>query len=449
MQKIVIIGAGLTGLSTAYHLEKQGITSYEIYEKQTEIGGLTRSVSEQGFTFDYTGHFLHSNNEYFSSFLSTLFGKNELQSITRNAQVFTHNRYLPYPFQTNLAKLPSHVIAHCLESFIKKPGSTYTPHTFKQWLLKAFGKGMCSEFFYPYNTKLLQYPLSKIMPEQGGRFIPTIKLEDIIKNFSPNEIQNHGYNSTFLYPKQNGICQLPNKIQSQISTKIQLNHSVEAIDSRSKKIRFSNGTSTSYDILVTTMPLKPLLEITAFSSNSSLGDQTQQLHYNTVVNLNLGINRPNFSDKHWIYFPEQQFSFYRIGFWNAISNHLAPKNKSSLFAEMSMMHPTQKEITKKVTLAKKQLLSLLQLQESDICFEKILTLDHAYVIYNEWRKKNLPTLLTTLANKDIHSIGRFGEWKYSSMQEAILDGQLMAQKINAQISLPAHTLEQELKGYTV
>jgi hypothetical protein len=113
------------------------------------------------------------------------------------------------------------------------------------------------------------------------------------------------------------------------------------------------------------------------------------------------------------------------------------------------MQPTQKDIAKKVCLAKKQLLSLLHLQESDLCFEKILTLDHAYVIYNEWRKHNLPRLLTSLADKDIHSIGRFGEWKYSSMQEAILDGQLMAQKISTRLSVSRQAITEHSKGNVV
>ncbi|MBM3894038.1 hypothetical protein FJ366_00345 [Candidatus Dependentiae bacterium] len=438
MQKIVIIGAGLTGLSAAYHLEKSGITSYEIYEKQPTIGGLTRSVCENGFTVDYTGHFLHSNNEYFSTFLATLFGPAELQSITRNAHVFMHNRYLAYPFQTNLKNLPTNIIAQCIESFIKKPGNTYTPKTFKQWLLKAFGKGMCSEFFYPYNSKILQFPLSKIMPEQGGRFIPTIKLEDIIKNFSHQESSSLGYNSSFLYPRENGIALLPNRIESKLTSKIHCNHSVELINSKQKKIYFSNGSSTIYDILIATMPLDTLLKSTTFSSDSNLEIQSSNLYCNTVINLNLGINKPNFNDKHWIYFPEKKFSFYRIGFWNAISAHMAPKNKSSLFAEMSLMKPKKKDIDKKVISAKKELLTLLKLNQSDICFEKTLMLDHAYVIYNDWRKNNLSTLLTSLEKNNIFSIGRFGEWKYSSMQEAVLDGQKAAEKIYTQTT-PSRT----------
>ena len=69
MAKVIIIGAGLTGLSAAYHLEKKGFNDYLIVEKEDSPGGLCRSIKQDGFTFDYTGHLLHSNNAYFSEFL--------------------------------------------------------------------------------------------------------------------------------------------------------------------------------------------------------------------------------------------------------------------------------------------------------------------------------------------------------------------------------------------
>ena len=53
---ILIVGAGLAGLSTAFHLK--GLP-YRIFEKEKEIGGLCRSYQIDGFTFDLTGHLLH------------------------------------------------------------------------------------------------------------------------------------------------------------------------------------------------------------------------------------------------------------------------------------------------------------------------------------------------------------------------------------------------------
>jgi UDP-galactopyranose mutase len=56
---IAILGAGLAGLSTGYYLEKAGRKDYAIFEKYKVVGGTCRSEKVDGFTFDYTGHFLH------------------------------------------------------------------------------------------------------------------------------------------------------------------------------------------------------------------------------------------------------------------------------------------------------------------------------------------------------------------------------------------------------
>ena len=120
MAKIVIIGAGLTGLSAAYHLEKKGFFDYKIFEKDASPGGLCRSVYQDGFTFDYTGHLLHISDPYFQSFVNTVVGMETLNSVHRRSFVYSHNVYTHYPFQVNLFGLPPATIAECIEGFVLK-----------------------------------------------------------------------------------------------------------------------------------------------------------------------------------------------------------------------------------------------------------------------------------------------------------------------------------------
>lgn len=441
MQRVVIIGAGLTGLSAAYHVQVAGSSSYDLYEQHETVGGLTRSVQENGFTFDYTGHFLHSNNAYFSEFLTALFHGTDLEAITRRAFIFSHGTYTSYPFQTNLSGLPLDVICECIEGFTRK-STKAAPKNFREWLLKGFGKGMCKHFFFPYNKKILSYPLHKAMPEQGGRFVPNTSLSDIMKHLtSPTGPSHAGYNPHFLYPKTGGIQELANRLATKLTQRLLTQHTVASIDPYKKTVLFSNGKQANYDVLISTMPLDKLLEVTTFGSSSSLSHQRNNLVCNTVINLNLGVNRPTVNDKHWIYFPEKKYSFYRLGFWSAISQSMAPQGSSSLYGEVSLLNPTEQEINRKLKRAKREIMALFGINNNEICMEKILTLNHAYVIYNQWRKDNLETLLSTLSDQfGIYSVGRFGGWKYSSMQEAILDGQNVAQEIEKRFSL-AHPLK--------
>ena len=72
VSRVVILGAGLTGLSAAYHFEKNNFFDFKIFEQESTCGGLARSVKHKHFTFDFTGHFLHCNNNYFSHFRTSL-----------------------------------------------------------------------------------------------------------------------------------------------------------------------------------------------------------------------------------------------------------------------------------------------------------------------------------------------------------------------------------------
>ena len=120
MAQIVILGAGLTGLSTAYHLEKKGFFDYKLFEKELEIGGLCRSISQDNFTFDFTGHLLHINDPYFLNFVKTVANLHQFSTVTRKSFIYSHNVHTRYPFQINLYGLPEKVINDCIEGFVRK-----------------------------------------------------------------------------------------------------------------------------------------------------------------------------------------------------------------------------------------------------------------------------------------------------------------------------------------
>ena len=111
MADIVIIGAGLTGLSTAYHLEQAGFFDYKIFEKEATPGGLCRSVEQDGFTFDYTGHLLHTSDNYFRTLLENIVGLDTMNTIKRRSFIYSQGCYTRYPYQINLYGLPPETIA--------------------------------------------------------------------------------------------------------------------------------------------------------------------------------------------------------------------------------------------------------------------------------------------------------------------------------------------------
>lgn len=435
--KIVIIGAGLTGISTAYHLEQRGFYEYELYEKEDVVGGLCRSVQQDGFTFDFTGHLLHTSDDYFKNLLTSIVGLDQFNAINRRSYIYSHSTYTRYPFQINLHGLPPNIIADCIEGYLAKDKLKIKPYNFYNWVLKNFGKGIAENFFFGYQRKIFDYSLRKISPTWMGRFVPQTSLRQMIIGATQAEPDaTVGYNANFLYPKRGGIQSWVTKLADTITNKIYTQHTVKKIDMRSKTILFTNGHVTHYDQLISTMPLDILLKLAHEPSATNLQQARKRLLCNAVVNFNLGINRPNVSEKHWIYFPENRYPFYRVGFYHNFSEHMAPAGCSSLYGEFAYMTRSPHKIEQRLAASLDSIKKLLQINDSDIITQKVMTIDHAYVIYDFWREKHLPALHAKLNTYDIHSIGRYGAWKYSSMQEAVLEGKQIAQQLTV---MPART----------
>ncbi len=437
MVKVLIAGSGLTGLSAAYHLEKKATFDVSIVEKLSVPGGLLRSETVSGFTFDHTGHYLHINDEYFRYFLETVFGFAQLQTIERKAAVYNNQVLVEYPYQMHLYGQPLSVIIDCIEGFMKRSDRYKNPATFYQWVLKYFGKGFGEHFFFPFNGKLLAYDVKKIHPSWTGRFVPKIELDNLLQGALTNKKTTAGYNSNFFYPKQGGISGLITALIKRLFSPIAYEHEVVEVNVDLKKVFFANGTVKSYDYFISTMPLNILLKKLKGHAVDKISLASRKLLCNTVINYNIGVDYHIPCDQHWIYFPERAYRAYRVGFWSNVSRSLAPEGSSSLYGECSFLPGRITEDGKKRLRdeAIAQTCKVFDIPSQSIIMQKNLVLEHAYVIYDAWRERNLTSLLAQLKEWNIYSIGRFGEWKYSSMQEAVLDGRSVVDMIEADLAL--------------
>jgi len=430
MAKIVIIGAGLTGLSAAYHLEQQGFYDYKLFEKENVIGGLCKSVYQDGFTFDFTGHLLHISDPYFQGLIKQIVGVENLNKIIRKSFIYSHEVYTPYPYQINLHGLPIEVITDCIQGFVTIAKSRKKPKKYYQWVLQNFGTGFWKHFFFPYQRKLFDYDARKLSASWTSRFVPKTSLKQIIEGaIKPNNTSQVGYNASFFYPKQGGIFYWVNKLAKQLKNKIHTNFYVKTVDLKNKLIIFENGDFERFDTLISTIPLDILLKSIKEKPHIQLKQAAKKLLCNSVVNFNLGVFKQDISDKHWIYFPQKNVPFYRLGFYHNFSTAMAPKGCSCVYGEFSHVKKSKKFVSAKLKSSLKSAKDLLRISDTDILTEKIINIPHAYVIYDFWREKNIKSIHKRLHENKIHSIGRYGEWKYSSMQEAILDGKNMADKL--------------------
>ncbi len=446
MAEIVILGAGLTGLSCAYHLEKKGFFNFKIFEKNSSPGGLLRSFNQNNFTFDFTGHLLHINNDYFFNFINSISNIDNFNLVERNTAIYINKNLTPYPIQINLSGLSKNIIINSIYGFINRKKQIKQPQNYYQWILKHFGSGLGKHFFFPYNKKILSYNVKKITPSWTGRFVPKTDLKTMLKAaLGKNIVKNVGYNFQFYYPKSGGIEFLIKQLLKKLKCPIYTNYRAEKIDLKNKIIYFTNGHKEKFEKLINTIPLNCFLKSLKEKSNTTFKNAANKLLCNSVINFNLGFNTRNIGNKHWIYYPEKKYPFYRIGFWHNINKNSTPTNYTAIYGETSYLPKTKtkKQIYNLTEKSIKKSLNVLELKKSNIITQKILHIPHAYVIYNFWREKNLKKLLKRLKELSVYTIGRYGEWKYSSMQEAVLDSKKVVDELLSPpnyLKIPARTL---------
>lgn len=116
--RIVIIGAGPTGLGAAHRLAELGHANWSIFERADHVGGLASSVVDpHGFIWDHGGHVMFSHYAYFDELVEKMLGA-DYDEHMREAWVWIHGRFVPYPFQNNIHRLPPDVFLDCIMGII-------------------------------------------------------------------------------------------------------------------------------------------------------------------------------------------------------------------------------------------------------------------------------------------------------------------------------------------
>ncbi|MCK5559365.1 MAG: NAD(P)-binding protein [Thermoplasmata archaeon] len=112
----VVLGAGLAGLSSAYHL-KTG--NYVVLEKENHVGGLCASKIVDAYIFDFGTHTFFTQDQSVRELLAKLL-PNLLISHIRAAYVYMDGVYIKYPFETNLVALPTEIKGECIQGIKRR-----------------------------------------------------------------------------------------------------------------------------------------------------------------------------------------------------------------------------------------------------------------------------------------------------------------------------------------
>ena len=430
-KKIVIIGAGPTGLGAAYRLTELGFKNWIIYEKNNYVGGLSASfVDAKGFTWDIGGHIIFSHYKYFDKLIDKLL-RGEYIEHSRKSWIRIKDKWIPYPFQNNIKYLDKDQILECLIGLYECGGRIYatnSPNNFKEWIYATFGKGISKYFMIPYNEKIWATPLELIDKHWIAERVSVVDFKRVLENvILDKDDVSWGPNSTFKFPLYGGTGGLFNKLLPTIKSNLKLECELSEIDIEKKVLKFKNGLEDNYEILINTSPLNNLI-CCIKNVDSKLLEASNELQYVGVYIVGIGIKEKCPSKKCWMYFPENNSPFYRVTYFSNYSpNNVPSGDYYSLMCETS--YSQYKKIDKD-SMIKETIQGLINtgmINDKDkdkIVSTYLIDTQYAYPVPTIKRDNALHNIQPCLEEKGIYSRGRFGAWKYEvgNMDHSVMQG---------------------------
>jgi protoporphyrinogen oxidase len=432
-RRLVIIGAGPTGLGAAWRLRELGERDFVVLDAASEPGGLARSFrDERGFTWDLGGHVLFSHYPYFDAALRTAVGEGGWYHHQREAWARMYGAWVPYPVQNNLRHLPREVLVKCVQGLVRAArGGGERPENFAQWIDATFGAGLAEEFMLPYNFKVWAYPPESMSWSWIAERVAVTDLERVLTHvLLEKDDVSWGPNNTFQFPKEGGTGAVWRAVAKRVGPEhLRLGARVSAVDLQRRVVTLSDGEDLRYDALISTMPIDRLLSVMEPRDELARGEASRLVHSSThVVGLGLeGGPPPSLATKCWMYFPEGNTPFYRATvFSNYSPAHVPdPKRYWSLMTETS-------ESPQKPVLAARlvddtingAIASGLIESRAQVASVWAHRMEYGYPTPSLERDAHLARLLPALERHDVFSRGRFGAWKYevSNQDHSFMQG---------------------------
>lgn len=436
MPKAVILGAGITGLTTAWKLAENG-TDVLVIEREPFIGGMATTFAHKDYRLDLGPHKLFTLLEIPQREMVKLFGADELLAIPKKSRIRLRGKYLKFPvaLKDALFRLgplmgirlgTSYFWSAISGRLIKRTDGSYS-----DWIRNRFGSQIYKLIFAPMARKTWGAP--EVMSSDLARTrvaIPSL-LELLRQMLFPNRKGRVISAERFLYPKE-GIVAVSQKMAEAIRAcggRVLLSVEPTAAilrEGRIAELHFSNGETVELqpgDNLISTIPFQRLLSILSPAPADEIVQTANRLQYRQLILFYAVVNRDRLIDDNWIFFPESRYRFNRIFEQKAFSSDMVPQGKTVLCVEIPCSH---QEAIWSWSDAELSVDILASLEEAELLtsneVEEVFTrrISEAYPLYDlDYRLKMEKVFNWLDGIPNLYSVGRQGSFSYTGMMDSM------------------------------
>jgi len=445
-ERALIVGAGITGLSTAYFLAKKGIGSL-VVERRPNIGGMAVPVEVGGVRMWQGVHLLHASSKENRALVEELarLMRPDCLLVRPSAKVFYGGYYLSYPLvlQELVARFGFRtLVASTLHGFsfaFEKKALNPTFESFEDVARRAFGEQVYRMFFADYTRKLLGVEAKEIDAEWALKRLPLPSFRRLIKGLLPwagfRGASAHDMTGEAQFVGEDGMTSLVTGLVQACKEKLTLALNCEVTEIHWGKngvekvvVRKEDGKHEEFSdvFVVSTMPLPSLLRCLVPRPPQDVETASSKLRFRGVTFVGFVFeNRPSLKSD-WVYVQEESFVFNRIGDISRFTRN------PLLVAEVS----EERAIRVGGYLVEKVLYDLRRLPGlenlGNPSWVGVTKESFAYPLWHRGFRKDLEKVFAFLASiNGLYSIGRQGAFEYLNMDECARMAQDLVSKVIA------------------
>jgi protoporphyrinogen oxidase len=452
---ILILGAGLSGISCSYHLNHDCV----VIEKNNHAGGhiFSRKINE--FIWDEGPHVSFTKNQYVKDLLALSLDNEFLEYPVFPVNYYKGN-WVPHPAQSNLFAIPEPIKSEMLKDFLASRANINNdtlPKNYQEWLEMAFGKVFANELPASYTRKYWTVEPKELSTDWVGERVFFPDVETVKKGYLEASNASNHYITSVRYPKHGGYYSYTNLLQKGIN--IQYNKVVKEISLENKVVYFTDGSFQNYEKLINTLPLDNFVKF--INAPDEIKRAAESLSCSELLLINFEVNHTAQIDSHWLYVYDEDKYATRINFTELLSPNNGPQGKCGIQVEVyfSKFKPQLESTDLIIEKVINELIEMNLLKSlNDLKATNSNYVKYANIIFDHQRKESLDSILNYLSknglvresddleptsnwnnlmtekivgnNGNLYLAGRFAQWKYYWTDDCILRGKLISSYIN-------------------